>query len=687
IIRITLSSFFLITGFFFFFYSQTNDLFIDILISDKLGDVVGLTFDHRGRMYAWKKSGVVILLENNELIPDPLIDISEEVTTYGDHGLLGFALHPDFSNNGYFYLLYVVDRHHLLHYGTPSYSPDKTITHEATIGRITRYTADINNDFRTIIPNSRKVILGQDKTNGIPLLHISHGVGSLAFANDGTLLVSVGDGATFASTDLGGFSSETYNFQALADSILKPKEDIGAFRAQLIDCLNGKILRIDPETGLGLPSNPFFDSTAPDAPRSKVWVLGLRNPYRIRVKPQSGSHNPADGDPGVIFIGDVGWAYWEELNIADGAAINFGWPLYEGMKSRWQYFWEKVENKDAANPRYTIDHGCEQPFFYFKDLLLPATKAHNPFFPNPCMNTTSIPSHIPAFVHRRPVLTWSNASWNTEEQGTHIPGFDSSGKGIFYDISVSNSPVKSDTFTGYCSISGVFYSGTKFPASYRNQFLGADMSGWIRKMRFDSSYQLETISPLTTQASRIIHLEMNPMDECLYYVTYHPHFEVRKICYGGNLPPIAKVNTSVKYGTSPLTVDFDASGSYDPEGRKIDFLWNFGDGDTSSLPAPSHEFTAPDENPFSFTVQLIITDSAGASDTEELIISLNNTPPTVKITSVEDGDHYPVSGSTLLPLEADVSDVESNPGEMNYKWEVFHHHNTHVHPEPADFKS
>ncbi|MCB0847624.1 MAG: T9SS type A sorting domain-containing protein, partial [Bacteroidetes bacterium] len=251
----------------------------------------------------------------------------------------------------------------------------------------------------------------------------------------------------------------------------------------------------------------------------------------------------------------------------------------------------------------------------------------------------------------------------------------------------SNSPVKSDTFTGYCSISGVFYSGTKFPASYRNQFLGADMSGWIRKMRFDSSYQLETISPLTTQASRIIHLEMNPMDECLYYVTYHPHFEVRKICYGGNLPPIAKVNTSVKYGTSPLTVDFDASGSYDPEGGKIDFLWNFGDGDTSSLPAPSHEFTAPDENPFSFTVQLIITDSAGASDTEELIISLNNTPPTVKITSVEDGDHYPVSGSTLLPLEADVSDVESNPGEMNYKWEVFHHHNTHVHPEPADFNS
>ena len=320
--------------------SQIPSSFNDNLVSDKWATVVGLTFDETGRMYAWTKEGKVHLMENGNEIEDPLIDISEEVATYGDHGLLGFALHPNFQSNGYFYLLYAVDRHHLIHFGTPAYSPNKNTRNQATIGRVTRYTADSGNDFKSIVPGSRKILIGETKKTGIPLLHISHGVGSLIFGTDGTLFVSAGDGATFAGSDIGGTSAETYNFQALEDSIIRTKEDVGAFRSQLVDALNGKILRIDPQTGDGVPSNPFYDPIKPRSPKSRVWALGFRNPYRIKLKPGTGSHNPEDGNPGTLYAGDVGWAYWEELNIIDRPGMNFGWPLYEGMKSRWQLFLE-----------------------------------------------------------------------------------------------------------------------------------------------------------------------------------------------------------------------------------------------------------------------------------------------------------------------------------------------------------
>ena len=664
--------------------AQNNTEFTDILVAENLGRVVGLAFDDNGRMYTWAKSGKVFILEDGEKLPDPLIDISEEVTNYNDYGLLGFALHPDFLTNGYFYLLYAVDRHHLLNYGTPEYSSDSTITHQATIGRVTRYTADINDDFKSIVPGSRKVLIGESKTTGIPLLHSSHGIGTLAFGSDKTLLISVGDGASFTGTDIGGMSSDSYNFQGFTDGIIREKEDVGAFRSQLVDCHNGKILRIDPETGDGLSSNPFYDSSSPRAPKSRVWALGLRNPYRIQVQPETGSSNPEDGDPGIIYVGDVGWAYWEEINIIDRPGMNFGWPMYEGVKSRYQYFYKEVENKDAPNPLYDPSQGCEAPYFSFKDLLLPATTNSDPIFPNPCFSGNIVPEGINTFLHQRPMITWSNFSWNTEEQGTYIPGFDSEGNGIFYDISAEDSPVRTDTFTGFCTIGGVFYTGTQLPSEFQNRFIGGDMSGWIRSFEVDHDQNFAGVEKLFEEKSRMIHLTMNPDDECIYYIKYDPHREIRKICFGGNYPPVAEVDYSSQYGPSPMTVLFDASDSFDPEGGPIDFHWDFGDGETSTLANPSHEFVAPDENPLTFLVKLTVTDSAGDTDKVEIPISLNNTPPTVQITSVKNGDRYSVSGPSFMPLKAEVSDIESSEESINYKWEVFFHHNTHYHPEPAD---
>ena len=87
--------------------------FSSALVSSQWNQAVGLTFNKDGsQMFVWEKEGKVWVVRNNQ--KKLFIDISEEVGDWRDFGLLGFALDPHFETNGYFYLLYTVDRHHLL---------------------------------------------------------------------------------------------------------------------------------------------------------------------------------------------------------------------------------------------------------------------------------------------------------------------------------------------------------------------------------------------------------------------------------------------------------------------------------------------------------------------------------------------------------------------------------------------
>ena len=97
-----------------------------------------------------------------------------------------------------------------------------------------------------------------------------------------------------------------------------PPVDRRAVRVQDVDNLSGKVLRIDPITGQGLSDNPFATADLGEN-RSKVYQLGLRNPFRMSVDPDSGQ----------LYTGDVGWTQWEEVN-SGGPGANFGWPYYEG---------------------------------------------------------------------------------------------------------------------------------------------------------------------------------------------------------------------------------------------------------------------------------------------------------------------------------------------------------------------
>jgi glucose/arabinose dehydrogenase len=143
-------------------------------------------------------------------------------------------------------------------------------------------------------PSSREIlfVVPQPRDN-IP----NHHGGTLQFGPDGLLYISVGDGGAFVRV---------------------------TNRAQEVDHLLGKLLRIDVSAATGYaipPDNPFSNVAGA---RKEIWSYGLRNPWRFSF----------DRLSGTLMIADVGQDDWEEVNILSPAAArgaNFGWPLAEGL--------------------------------------------------------------------------------------------------------------------------------------------------------------------------------------------------------------------------------------------------------------------------------------------------------------------------------------------------------------------
>ena len=246
----------------------------------------GLKIGPSGEVFIVEKAGQVERIVNGVKQDTPFLDITDEVYSVGiSQGLAGFALDPNFADNGYVYALYTTSDPSGVRYG-----------------RLSRFTVSAA-DPSQIDLSSQKILIGETPETGFPDGGDIHLVGDLKFGNDGTLLASYGDAAGNGSTD---------------DRM---------FNSQNLDNLGGVIARIDPETGDGLASNPFYTGNPQDN-RSRIWAYGLRNPYRFEVA-EDGSSNPADGKPGTLYIGDVQRGRNEEINVARGGE-NFGWPYFEG---------------------------------------------------------------------------------------------------------------------------------------------------------------------------------------------------------------------------------------------------------------------------------------------------------------------------------------------------------------------
>jgi glucose/arabinose dehydrogenase len=284
---------------------------------------VGLDIAADGRIFVVEQRGIVWVVQNGA--KSMFLDLRSEVGFGADRGLLSVALDPGFVDNRHVYLLYTVDPIP----GDPDEPPETE-----TFGRLTRYTGTPESGGNVADPASRLVIIGQDPSMGLPACHSSHHIGSIRFGTDGSLFVSAGDGAHFDFADDGGADPTCFQ-----PPLFSPDQDLGAFRSQYLATLAGKILRIDPLTGDGLPDNPYFTGD-PAGIQSKIWAYGLRNPFRFTIRPDTES-------PGTIYVGDVGWFTFEEMNVCRGGE-NFGWPCFESPAPAPEY--------PALDP---ASNGCE----------------------------------------------------------------------------------------------------------------------------------------------------------------------------------------------------------------------------------------------------------------------------------------------------------------------------------------
>jgi len=557
--------------------------FADQAIVTNWSQAVGVSFAPDGRGFVWEKGGKVWLVENGVKSAQPLIDISEEVGNWGDYGLLGFAIDPNFYTNGYIYLLYVVDFHHLKFFGTGSYNPGANTYFHDTIGRLTRYTCNAAGGFRSVNYASRQVLVGESITTGWPMTHDSHGVGSVVFGEDGSLMASCGDGATYNGVNVGGNQAGSSN-TALADGIITATENVGTYRSQLVNSLSGKIVRIDPATGNGLSSNPYYNAATPRSARSRMWTLGLRNPFRVSLRPGTGNPLPQNADPGSLFIQDVGWNEFEKLCVASGPGQNHGWPVYEGFSRDDSYWLASPQNKDAPNP---LAGGSCPAFFKFTDLIIPPTQG-TPSWPNPCNVNQQVPASVPHFMFTPPVLEWGHG--NTVRVATW-----QGGQLTPVSITSPQSPVTGFQFGGSAGAGQAWYpggAGATFPSTYFGTLFMGDYTGKnILNLVFDAQDQLVSVRPFAFDRGGIVSIAVNPADQALYFIVYDETgtSDLRRIQWSANLPPIAVASATPLYGPTPLTVNFSSAGSNDPEGRPVTYVWDFGDGSPkSSLANPSH---------------------------------------------------------------------------------------------------
>jgi len=227
--------------------------------------------DGTSRLFVIEQEGTIRVFSNSENATSSsvFLDLRDRVLYGGEQGLLGLAFHPNFKNNGYFYVNYVVD------------NPRRTI--------IARFTVNPN------------IADQADQTSELVLLEVSqpfanHNGGQLAFGPDGYLYIGLGDGGS-GGDPLGN----------------------GQNRSTLL----GKILRIDvnsPASGrnYGIPSdNPFAGNAL--GYREEIFAFGFRNPWRFSF----------DAVGGTLWAADVGQSQREEIDIVE-KGNNYGWNIMEG---------------------------------------------------------------------------------------------------------------------------------------------------------------------------------------------------------------------------------------------------------------------------------------------------------------------------------------------------------------------
>ncbi len=224
------------------------------------------------RLFIVEQRGIITILDSlGNKQNQPFLDIDARINSNGnEQGLLGLAFHPNFAQNGWFFV---------------NYSQNNGDT------RISRFTAQLGSTPFIADPNSEKILLEIDQP------YSNHNGGGTKFGADGYLYTSLGDGGSGGDPQNNGQKKATYL---------------------------GKMLRIDVNLDTipyyKVPAdNPFVGQTAY---YPEIWSIGLRNVWRF-------SFDRLTGD---MWMGDVGQNEWEEIDFepANKGGRNYGWRCYEG---------------------------------------------------------------------------------------------------------------------------------------------------------------------------------------------------------------------------------------------------------------------------------------------------------------------------------------------------------------------
>ncbi len=222
------------------------------------------------RVFVVEQPGAIRIIKDGVLLERPFLDLRELVGYGGERGLLSLAFHPDYAENGRFFV---------------NYTDNNSRT---TIARFTRNPDDPDEADKA----SRVVLLTIDQP------YANHNGGQLAFGADGKLYCGMGDGGS-ANDPLEAAQSDS----------------------QLL----GKMLRLDVDV-----DTPPYYKVPSDNPNASgglrlglIWSKGLRNPWRF-------SFDRANGD---LYVADVGQDQFEEIDWrpkSSRGGENYGWDIFEG---------------------------------------------------------------------------------------------------------------------------------------------------------------------------------------------------------------------------------------------------------------------------------------------------------------------------------------------------------------------
>ncbi len=235
---------------------------------------LAIPHDSSGRLFVVQQSGRIRIIENGGYKDPPFLDLTDAISPevfsggYTERGLLGMAFHPNFAENGLFFVNYTNRNGNTLvvRYNVMADDPDQA-----------------------------------DPTSAVTLLTVTqpyanHNGGHLAFGPDGYLYIGLGDGGS------GG-----------------DPQGNGQNRTALL----GKMLRIDVDNGdpYGIPEdNPFVSDPAY---RPEIWALGFRNPWRY-------SFDRATGDLYIADVGQGDWEEVNFQTADSAGGENYGWNIFEG---------------------------------------------------------------------------------------------------------------------------------------------------------------------------------------------------------------------------------------------------------------------------------------------------------------------------------------------------------------------